>query len=151
MRSPVPRRGLALCPPQQQPQLWARCGGLAMRALIKPARRQRLPSHTSNRGRSWSVTPDVRPAVMLAYSAWHDGSGGRATKPAPPPLFPTLLPGAAPLATPPHGGLPDPGRHQRVCPRTGTTAPLDGEDFAPHPAALIIGHIADCRGSAQQE
>jgi hypothetical protein len=31
------------------------------------------------------------------------------------------------------------------------TAPLDGEDFALHLAALIIGHVADRCGSAQQE
>jgi hypothetical protein len=34
---------------------------------------------------------------------------------------------------------------------SGTKAPPDGEDFALHPAALIIGHVADRRGSARQE
>ncbi len=36
-------------------------------------------------------------------------------------------------------------------PPAGTTEPPDGEDFTLHPAALIIGHVADRRGSAQQE
>jgi hypothetical protein len=100
-----------------------------------------------------SMTPGVRPAVTLAFSARHDGGGGRAAKPAPPPPSPspTPLPGAAPLATPPHGGPPGPGRRRRARPRTGTTAPPDGEDFAPHPAAMIIGHVADRCGSERKE
>ncbi len=149
MRPPVPPRGLARCPPRPQPQHWACSGGPATTALITPARRRQLPSHASNRRMSWSVTPGVRPAVMLAYSARHDCGGSRAAKPPPPP--PTPLPGAAPLATPPHGGPPGPGRCRRARLWTGTTAPPDGEDFAPHPAALIIGHVADHRGSARQE
>jgi hypothetical protein len=95
------------------------------------------------------MSPGIRPAVTLGYSARHDGGGGRATKPAPPPLSPTPLPGAAPLATPPHGGLPGPGRRRQVRPQMGTTAPPDGEDFAPHLVVLIIGHVADRRGSAR--
>ncbi len=117
-----------------------------------PARRRRFPSHASDRHRPWSVSSGVRPAVTLAYSAIHD-DGGCAAKPAPPPPPPppTPLPGAAPLVTPPHGGPPGPGRRRRACPRTGTTAPPDGEDFAPHPAALIIGHVVDRCGSVRQE
>ncbi len=72
-------------------------------------------------------------------------------KPAPAPLPPTPLIGAAPLATPPHGGPPDLGRRWRARHRMGTMVPLDGEDFAPHPAVLIIGHAADRHGSARQE
>ncbi len=44
---------------------------------------------------SWSVTPGVRPAVTLAYSARHDCGGGRVAKPASSPPPPTPLPGAA--------------------------------------------------------
>jgi hypothetical protein len=155
MRPPAPRRGLAICPPRPRLRRWACGGGPATIALITPARRRRLPSHASDRRRSWSVTPGVRPAVTLAYSARHDCGGGRAAKPAPPPppppSPPTLLPGAAPLATPPHGGPPGPGRRRRARPWMGTTAPPDVEDFVPHPAALIIDHVADRRGSARQE
>jgi hypothetical protein len=133
------------------PATWACGGGPATTALITSARRRRLPSHASDRRMSWCVTPSVRPAVTLAYSARHDGGGGRAAKPAPPPPPLTPLPGAAPLATPPHGGSPGPGRRRRARPWTGTMAPPDGEDFAPHPAALIISHVADRRDSARKE
>jgi hypothetical protein len=124
-----------------------------MTALIMPVRHRWLPSHASDRCRSWSVTPIVWPAVTLAYSPRHDGGGGRAAKPVPPtlPPPPTLLPGAAPLATPPHGGPPGAVRHRQARTQTGMTAPPDGEDFAPHPAAFIIGHVVDHRGSVQQE
>ncbi len=135
-------------PPRPRPRRWACGGGPATTAIITPARRRRLPSHASDRRRSWSVTPGVRPAVTLAYSARHDGG---AAKPAPPPPSLTPLPGAAPLTTPPHGEPPGPGRRRRARPRTGTTARPDGEDFARHSAALIIGHVADRRGSARQE
>jgi hypothetical protein len=148
MRPPAPRRGLARCPPQSRLQQWACGGGPATTALITHAGRRRLPSHASNWCRSWSMTPGVRPAVTLAYSARHDGGGGRAAKSAPAPPPPTPLIGAAPLAIPLHGGPPGPGRRQGSRPRTETTAPPDGEDFALHPAALIIGHVVDRPGSA---
>jgi hypothetical protein len=80
MRPPAPRCGLARCSPRPQLQPWA-CGGRpATTALITPARRRRLPSHASDRRRSWSVTPSVWPAVMLA-SARHNGGGGCAVNP----------------------------------------------------------------------
>jgi hypothetical protein len=145
---PAPRRGLARCSPRPQPQRWACSGGPARTALITPARHRRLPSHASDRRRSWSLSPGVWPAVTLAYSTRHNGGGGRAAKPAPPPLPPTQLPGAAPLADPPLIGLQGSGLGRRARPRTGTTAPPDGEDFALHPAALIIGHAADHLGLA---
>jgi hypothetical protein len=107
-------------------------------SAVMPARRRRLSSHASDRRRSWSAAPGVRPAVTLAYSAWHDGGGGRASKPAPPPPPSTPLPCAAPSATPQHGGPPGPGRRRRACPRTGMMAPPDGEDFVLHPVVLII-------------
>ncbi len=97
------------------------------------------------------MTSGVRSAVMLAYSAQHNGSGGRAAKPAPMPLPPTPLLGAAPLATPPHGGPPGPGWGRQARHLTGMMAPPDGEDFSPHPVVLIVGHVTDRRGSAQQE
>jgi hypothetical protein len=106
--------------------------------VIIPARRQRLPSHASDWCRSWSAAPGIRPAVVLAYFAWHDGGGGPASKPAPPPLPPTLLPAAPPSATPQYGGPPGPGQHQQACPQTGMMVPPDGEDFAPHQVVLII-------------
>jgi hypothetical protein len=149
MRPPVPRRGLARCPPQPRPRRWACGGGPATTALITPARRRQLSSHASDRRMSWSVTHGVRPVVTLAYSARHDHGGGCVVKPPPPP--PNQLPGAAPLATPPHGGPLDPGRCRQARPWMGTTAPPDGGDFALHPAALIIGHVANLRGSARQE
>ncbi len=145
---PAPRRGLARCSPRPRPRRWACGGGPARTALITPARHRRLPSHASDRRRSWSLSLGVRPAVTLAYSARHDGGGGRAAKPATPPPPPTPLPGAAPLADPPHVGPQGPGRRRRARPRTGTMAPPDGEDFAPHLAALIIGHAADRLGLA---
>ncbi len=151
MRPPAPHRGLARCPPPPQPQQWACGSGPATTALITSARCQRLPSHASDQRMSWSVTPSIQPAVMLAYSARHDCSGGRAAKPVPPPPPPTSLTVATPLATPPHSGPSGPGRHRRAHPWTRTTATMDGEDFDPHPAALIIGHVVDRRGSAQQE
>ncbi len=110
-----------------------------------------MPSHSSERRRSWSVTPGIWPAVMLAYSAQHDCSGGRTMNPAPQPLPPTPMPSATSLATPPHGGTPGPRWRRQARPWMGTTVPLDGEDFAPHPVALIIGHVADRHGSVQQE
>jgi hypothetical protein len=146
----APHRGLARCSPRPRPRRWACDDGLATTALITPTRHRWLPSYAYDWCRSWSVTPSIRPAVMLAYSARRNGGGGHAAKPAPPPPPPppTLLPGATPLATPPHGGPPGPGWRRRARPRTGTTAPPDREDFAPHPVVLIIGHIADRRGSA---
>jgi hypothetical protein len=91
------------------------------------------------------VTPGVLLAVMLAYSARHNGGGGRAAKPVPPPLSPTPLPATAPLATPPHGGPPGPGRRRQAHPQMGTTAPPDGDDGAPGwgrlcPASGSIDH-----------
>ncbi len=146
-RPPAPRCGLARCSPRPRPQRWA-CGGrLATTALITLPWSRRLPSHASDRRRSWSVTPGVQLAVTLAYSARHNGGGGRATKPAPPPPPPTPLPGATPLATTPHGGPPGPGRRRQARPRIGTTAPPVGEDFALHLVAMIIRHVADQRGS----
>jgi hypothetical protein len=65
-RPPAPRRVLARCHPRPRPRRWACGGGPATAALITPARRRRLPSHASDRRRSWSVTPGVRPAVTLA-------------------------------------------------------------------------------------
>jgi hypothetical protein len=94
------------------------------------------------------MTPGIRPAVMLAYSARRNGGGGCTAKPTTLPLPPAPLPGAAPLATPPHGGLQAPGWRRQARPRTGTTVPPYREDFALYLAALIIGHVADCRGSA---
>jgi hypothetical protein len=61
------------------------------------------------------------------------------------------MPGTAPLATPPYSGPPGPGWRWQARPWTGTMVPLDGEDFAPHLVALIISHVADRHGSAQQE
>jgi hypothetical protein len=148
MRPPAPRSGLARCSPRPLPGQWACSGGPTMTALITPARCRQLPSHASDWRRSLSVTPGVRPAVTLVYSTRQNGSGGCATKPTPPPPPPTPLPSAPPLATPPHGGPPGPGWRRQARPRTGTTAPPDGEDFAPHPAVMIIGHVADRRGSA---
>jgi hypothetical protein len=51
-----------------------------------PARCHHLQSHASDRCRSWSVTPSVRPAVTLA-STRHDGGGAalRTRVPAPAP------------------------------------------------------------------
>ncbi len=97
------------------------------------------------------MTPRIRPVATLAYSAWRNGGGSRVVKPAPATPPPTALPGTTPLATQPHDGPPDPGWRRRSRPPTGTTAPLDGEDFVLHPLVLIIGHVADHRGSAQQE
>jgi hypothetical protein len=151
IRPLAPRRGPARCSPRPRPRQWACGGGPAMTVLITPARRRRLPSHASDRRRSWSVTPGVRPAVTLAYSARHNGGDGRAAKPASPPPPLTSLPSATPLVTPPHGGPPGPGWRRRACPWMGTTAPPDGEDFDPHPVVLIIGHVADRRGSARKE
>ncbi len=145
---PAPCRGLARCSPRPRPQRWACSGGPARTDLITPARHRRLPSHASDRRRSWSLSSGVRPEVTLAYSARHDGGGSRAAKPAPLPKPPTPLPGAAPLADPPYVGPQGPGQSQQACPRTGTTAPPDGEHFATHPAALIIGHAADRLGLA---
>jgi hypothetical protein len=87
--------------------------------------RRRLPSHATDRRRSWSVTAGVRPAVMQAYPSRHDGGGVRARKPVPPPPPPppTPPPGTTPPATPPRVGPPGPGRRRRVRHRTGTTAP----------------------------
>ncbi len=91
--------------------------------------------------------------MTLAYSAQQYVGGGRAKKPVPPHLHPplTLMPGATPLATPLHGGPPGPGWRRQALPWTGMMAPLDREDFTPHLVALIIGHVAAPRGSAQQE
>ncbi len=89
-----------------------------------PVRCRWLPSHASDRCRSWSVTPRIRLAVTLAYSAQHNGGGGRAVKPAPLPPPPTLLLGATPLATPLHSGPPGPGQRGQAC-------PPDRDDSAP--------------------
>jgi hypothetical protein len=77
-----------------------------------------------------------------------DAGGSHAAKTAPPPPPPTPLPGTAPLATALHGGLPGLRWRQRAHPRTGTMAPPDEKDFAPHLVVLIIGNVADHRGSA---
>jgi hypothetical protein len=69
------------------------------------------------------MTPSIRLAVTLVFSARHDGSGGHAAKPAPPSPSPTPLPSAAPLATASHGGPPGLGRHRQARPQTGTMVP----------------------------
>jgi hypothetical protein len=84
-RPPAPRRSLARCSPRPRPRRWACSGGLAMTALITSARCRCLPSHASDQHRSWSVTPGIRPAVTLAYSATHDGGGGCSVNPRPHP------------------------------------------------------------------
>jgi hypothetical protein len=125
MRPPAPCRGLARCPTRPRLRHWASGGGLARAALITPSRRRWLPSHASDRRMSWSMIPGVRLVVKLAYSAWQDCGGGLAAKPPPPPL--TLLPGAAPLATPPHGGLPVPERRRQLAPGWGRRHPRTGK------------------------
>jgi hypothetical protein len=124
MRPPAPHRGLARCsPPPRLRQGWACNDGLAMTALITPARRRRLPSHASDWRRFWSVTPGIRPAMTVAYSTQHNGSGSRAAKPAPLPLPPTPLPGGTPFAIPLHGGPQGSRRRRQARPRTGKTSP----------------------------
>ncbi len=92
-----------------------------------------MPSHTSNRRRSWFVTPGVWPAVTGAYSAQHNGGNSCTAKllplPLPPP--PTLLPGATPPSDP---TMQWAARSQA----TPASAPADGDNGAPHPAASII-------------
>jgi hypothetical protein len=81
----VPHRGLARCSPWPRLRRWACGNGPATTALVTPARRRHLPSDASDRRRSWSMTPGVRPAVTLVYSARHDGGGGRTANPHPRP------------------------------------------------------------------
>ncbi len=129
-RSPAPRHGLARFPPRPLPRRWAFGGGPATTALITPARRWRLPSHASDRRRSWSVTPGVRPAGMLAYSARHDGGGGRAANPRPQPCPRLRCPAPPPwrphrtvgCQVPGGAGKRAPGRGRRR-PRMGKTLP----------------------------
>jgi hypothetical protein len=130
MRPPAPRHGLARCSPRPRPRRWAFGGGPATTALITPARHLPLPSHASDRRRSWSVTPGVLPAVTLAYSARHDGGGDcaanprprprpRLSCPAPPPWRPHCTVGRQ---VPGGAGERAPGRGRRR-PRMGKTLP----------------------------
>ncbi len=145
MHPPAPRRGLARCPPSHNHNNEP----AAMGRRRQPLSCQRGASGCQAMPLTGAGPGPCLPALMtLVYSARHNGVGNHAAKPAPPPPSPTSLPGAAPLAISPHGRPPGPRPRQQARPRTGTMMPLDGEDFAPHPAALIISHIADRRGSA---
>jgi hypothetical protein len=118
--TPWPR---ARCSPRPRPRRWAFGSGPATTALITPASRRRLPSHASDRRRSWSVTPGVRPAVTLAYSARHDVGGGRAANPRPRPR-----PNSAARRHP----LGDPtARWAARSWAAPASAPPDGDDGAP--------------------
>ncbi len=130
-QSPLaPRHCVARCSLRPRPRQWTLGSGPATTALITPARRRRLPSHASDQRRSWSVTPGVRPAVTLAYSARHNGGGGRAANPPPRPRPQLHCP--APPPWQPHrtvgrqipGGAGEhaPGRGRRR-PRMGKTLP----------------------------
>ncbi len=126
-RPPAPRHGLARCSPQPRPRRWAFGGGTATTALITPARRQHLPSHASDRRRSWSVTPGIRPAVMLAYSSRHDGGGSHAANPGPRPRPRLCCP--APPPWQPHRtvGRQVPGGTGERAPRRGRRRPRMGK------------------------
>jgi hypothetical protein len=119
------------CSPQPQPQQWACSGRPATTSLITPARRRWLSSHASNQCRSWSMTPGIRLAVTLVYSARHNGGGGHAPKPASPSLPPYPLLGAAPLATPPHSGPPGVGEHSHSKARHGSQSPVETAQNVP--------------------
>jgi len=91
-----------------------------------------LPSHASDRCRSWSVTPGVRLAVTLAYSARHDGGGSRALNPHPRPRPHAPAPAPAPDSAARRCPLGDPtarwtARFQAVPARV----PPDWDDGAP--------------------
>ncbi len=117
-------------PPQPRPRQWAFGGGPATTALITPARHQHLPSHASDRCRSWSATPGIWPAVTLAFSARHNGGGSRAGNPHPrsrPRLCCPALPPWRPHRTVGRQVLGNAGEHapgwERRRPRMGKTLP----------------------------
>jgi hypothetical protein len=144
MHPPAPRHGPARCFPRLRPGQWACSGGPAMTVFITPARRRQLPSHASDRRRSWSVTPGIRPAVTLAYSARNDGGGSRAAKPTSPPPPLTLLPSATPLVTPPHGGPPGP-RWRRASSEVESKMILMGHPILCYHALVVRSFFIHCK------
>ncbi len=127
---PTPRHGLARCSPRLRPRQWACSSGPVMKALIRPTRRRRFPSHAFDWRRSWSVTPGVRPAVTLVYSARHNGGSSRSANPRPCPRPQLRCPGLPPWQphrTVGHQVLGGTGKHApgwgRWRPRMGKTLP----------------------------
>jgi hypothetical protein len=112
---------------------WAGNNSLA----IAPVRHRRLPSHASDRRRSWSMAPGVQLVVTRAYSAWHNGSGGGAAHPTPAPA-PAPTPGSVTRC--PHPRQPRRAVGQR--PASG------GIDHQPADHVVQVGHESDRHGAA---
>jgi hypothetical protein len=105
----------------------------------------------------------LRPAQVLVRDSRHP-SGGDTGKFCPAqwrrqPRCKTRVPAPTPDSAAQHHPLGDPtarwtarSRVAPACmPLDGDNSTPDGEDFNPHPVVLIIGHVADHRGSAQKE